>query len=495
MITQILIGGKAGQGPNIVTQLVGEALIEKGFYVFYSRDYQSLIRGGHNFNILTFSDEKVLSNKSKSDILVCLDEETAKIHKKDLEKTAIILNGAHENMFFAGMLFKLLCLDFSLLENALKKLKNFEDNLKQAKEGYKLETRTCKIILNKENKGNFLNGTQGIAEGAVKSGLDIYYAYPMTPATPLLFELAQKEVKDNKLKVVELENEISVVIAALGSSACGKRVMVGTSGGGFDLMTEGLSMADQAEIPLVIYLASRPGPGTGVATYTSQGDLNLALGAGHGELFRIVACPGDPLEAEELTNQIFLLSQKYKVPCIILNDKHLAESFYTIKEQAKILDIKDKTELKRYNSYETQEGEIATEDALIIKKGFDLRLKKQAEVEKFCRTFKQYKIYGKNNSKNIIVSYGSPKGAILDAIKDLDCKFIQVLYLSPFADIEKEINGKNIILIENSSTAQLANLIREKTGIKIEDKNKILRYDGRPFFSDELKEEIKRRLK
>jgi len=494
MITQILIGGKAGQGPNILTQLVAEALVKKGIYVFTSRDYESLIRGGHNFNTLTFSDKEVYSNESKLDILVCLDEETEKIHEKDLKKTAFILSGKHENMFFAGMLFKLLCLDFSLLENELKKLRNFDENIKQAKEGYKLESRSCNITFNKPKERVFQNGSQAAAEGAIKSGLDIYYAYPMTPATPILFELAPKQVENNFL-TLEVESEVSAVMAALGSSITGAKTMTGTSGGGFDLMTEGISMACQAEIPLVIYLAQRPGPGTGVATATSQGDLNLALYSGHGESFRIVLAPGDAKESQELISQCFYLTQEHKLPAIFLTDKHLSESFYTYDEKPNMIKSNKSTELKKYNSYEHDEKGIATENIELVKKGFEKREKKKKEIEKEVKKFRQYNIYGNKNSKNVIISWGSTKGAILDAITGLDCKFIQVLYISPFADIKKEIKGKNIIAIENSSNCQIADLIKKETGITIEEKNKILKYNGEPFFSDELKEEIRKRLR
>ena len=497
MRLNILFGGVAGSGPNILSHLVAEALIEKGYYVFYSRDYQSLIRGGHNFNVLTFSDEPVFSNESKIDIIVALDENTEKIHKKELKKDSIVLKGEDENMYFAGRLFKILCLDFKLLEEKLKNLKNFEENLKNAKKGYEIEKKKSSICDVKiKSKKEFINGSQGITEGAVKSGLDIYYAYPMTPATPLLFELAPRQQKDNIL-VLELESEISVMMSALGSASTGAKSMVGTSGGGFDLMTEGFSMSGMAEIPIVVYLASRPGPSTGVATYTSQGDLNLARHCGHGEFFRMVLAPGDPNEAQELISHAFYFSQKYKIPAIVLSDKHLAESFYTLSENAKIIKSEKLTFLKKYNSYEHDEKGIATENAEIIKKNFERRLKKQKEIEKEAEKFEMFKFYGKKDYKNLIVSWGSPKGAILDAIKDLSCKFLQILYIEPFSVkiVDELRKAKNIIIIENNATSPLSDLIREKTGILIEDKNKILRYDGRPFLSDELNEEIRGRLK
>lgn len=493
----ILIGGKAGQGPNILAQILSDALIKKGFYVFNSRDYESVIRGGHNFNLLTFSDKPVYSNNSELDILVCLDENTKKRHSKNLKKEGILLEGEFENMYFAGRLFKILDIEFKILEDELKKLRNLEENLENAKKGYESEKNKLQITKTNSNKSKkFINGSQGIAEGSIKSGMDIYCAYPMTPATPLLFELAPKQF-DNNFLTLELESEISVIGTAIGAAATGAKAMVGTSGGGFDLMTEFISMSAIAEIPIVIYLSSRPGPGTGVATYTGQGDLQLARHCGHGEFFRLVLAPGDPIECEELISQCFYLSQKYKIPAILLGDKHLGESFYTSEENAKITKSEKSTELIRYNSYEKDSEGSATENAEIIKKNVEKRLKKTKEIEKEAENFNMFKIFGKKDSKNLIVSYGSPKGAILDAIKDLDCKFIQILYIEPFSNkIKLELEkAKNIILVENNATGTLANLIREKTGFLIETKNKILRYDGRPFLSNELEKEIRGRLK
>jgi len=516
----ILIGGSAGTGPNILTHLISEVLVKKGFYVFYSRDYQSLIRGGHNFNVLTFSDKPIYSNECKIDILVALDENTLKIHKKDLKKSTIILNEKEPNMYFAGRLFKIFGLDFKDLKMELKKLGNYDKNITEAKKGYEKSKNQLKLVkCDKKNLG-FSNGNQGISQGAIKSGLNVYYAYPMTPATPVLGELAQKQ-KAEKFKVIELENEIGVINAAVGSAITGAKSMVGTSGGGFDLMTETISMTGIAEIPLVIYLSQRPGPGTGVATYTGQGDLNIARHAGHGEFNRVVLAPGDPIESQELTNQCFYFSQKYKIPTILLGDKHLAESFYSSEQKPKIIDTPSLTKLKRYSSYEKDSIGSATEDAELINANIENRIKAKKQIEKEATKFSQYNLCGKKNSKNIIISWGSTKGAILDALKgnapsnqkiadnskklsegaiidsieELNCEFLQIKYIEPFPNIENLLKNKNIILIENNATGLLGDLIREKTGILIEDTNKILRYDGRPFLCDELNVEIKRRLK
>ncbi|MEA3414009.1 MAG: 2-oxoacid:acceptor oxidoreductase family protein [Nanoarchaeota archaeon] len=514
----ILFGGKAGQGSNILSNILADALVKKGFYVFNSRDYPSLIRGGHNFNVLTFSEKPVYSNESKINMIVALDELTIKNHKSKLVKKGVVLEGKFLNMYFAGMLFHSLGLDFSLLKNELKKLKRFEENIKQAKQGY--DSKKCCVTLPKttNKKLNLSTGSVSLSWGAIKSGLDIYYAYPMTPATPVLVELAQMQKKNNLL-VLELENEIAVANAGVGSSITGAKTMVGTSGGGFALMSEVLSMAGIAGVPLVFYLAQRKGPASGVATYQEQGDLQFARGSGHGEFPRIILAPGDEIECEELASQAFYLSQKFGNPSIIISDKHLAESFYTSNKKAKITKSRKLTKFGRYNSYEKDPiTGSATEEAEIVKKNVENRLKKGFDIVKEAEKLDMFKIYDNNGleaspknigssayyknlnsranygSKNCVVFWGSTKGAVLDAIKDLNVCAIQILYIEPFSKkVEKLLKGKNLILVENNATGQLGNLIREKTGIEI--KNKILRYDGRPFLSDELGKEIKRFLK
>ncbi len=352
-----------------------------------------------------------------------------------------------------------------------------------------------------------MTGSQGIAFGAVNSGIDIYFGYPMTPATPVLHELASLQEK-NKFMVFQPENEIAAVNQALGASFAGAKTMTGTSGGGFDLMTEGLSLQGQSEIPLVVYLASRPGPSTGVPTYSMQDDLDVALRAGHGEFPRIVIAPGDAIECIEKTNEAFYLSQKFNTLTILLSDKNLAEGeFSSDRKPNQTLKVEVKRKLPgegivKANSYEHDEKGNTTENPEIIKKNAEKRLRKYEEIKKEAKKFEMIKVYGNKNAKNLIIGWGSTKTVILDALDAIDnsikkignYKFLQVLYLTPLSDeikeeiekIEKE-KGK-IILIEQNVTGQLGRLIREKTGISI--KNRILKYDGRPFLCDELKEEI-----
>jgi 2-oxoglutarate/2-oxoacid ferredoxin oxidoreductase subunit alpha len=266
-----------------------------------------------------------------------------------------------------------------------------------------------------------------------------------------------------------------------------------------------LSFAGMSEIPITIYLASRPGPGTGVPTYSGQADLNIALYSGHGEFPRVVVCPGNPEECEEKTNEAIFLSEKFKIPSIILSDKHLAESGFTIVENTKIRKIVQNRKIPgkgivKSSSYEHDKFQNTIEDSDNTKINAENRIKKLKEIRNFLDGLESYKIYGKKNSKKLIVSYGSTKGAILDALNSgIDAKFLQIIYVSPFPEkVKKELlrcNSKDIILVENNSTAQLRDLIRKETGIEIPEKNRVLRYDGRPFFGDELAEELGRKMR
>jgi len=205
------------------------------------------------------------------------------------------------------------------------------------------------------------------------------------------------------------------------------------------------------------------------------------------------------LESIEATNTAFYLSQKFRIPAIVLGDKDLAESKSVVEEKEKIIEIRNSiTKPERFNSYEHDENGTATENADITRKNFEQRLKTARDIAKECQKFEMFKIYGNKNAKNVILGWGSTKGAILDAINDgnLDAKFIQIIFMEPFSEkIKSELaKAKKVLIVENNSTSQLSQLISQKTGIIIEDKNKILKYDGRPFFSDKLIEEIKERI-
>ena len=505
MRLNILIGGKAGQGINKVSGIVSKILINQGYFTFNYRDYPSIIRGGHNFNVLSISDKEISSHESKIDILIALDELTKQIHKDEIKKNGIIIDykdflrfGLNLNIALSGVLTKILGIPLKILLAEVKKSlsTNNKQSIFAATTGY--NSQSNKYYLKKlKNQLSLMSGSQAVSIGAINSKIDLYFAYPMTPSTNTLHELAAKQLEHNFM-TFQPEGEIAAVNMALGASFSGAKVMVGTSGGGFDLMSEGLSLQGISEIPLVVYLASRVGPGTGIPTYNMQGDLDIALRAGHGEFPRIVASPGDPLESIEITNELMYLSEKFKCLSILLSDKHVAESeFSTDKKPNKPLKINITRKLPgefivKSSSYEQDDYGLTTEAAEFAIKNANKRIEKYNEIKKETKKFNMIKIYGKKDSKNLIIGWGSTKGAILDAIHGEDFKFLQVLYLKPISNkIKNEIlKAKNVILVESNLTGQLGRLIREKTGISI--KNRILKYDGRPFRSDELKKQLLR---
>jgi 2-oxoglutarate ferredoxin oxidoreductase subunit alpha len=262
-------------------------------------------------------------------------------------------------------------------------------------------------------------------------------------------------------------------------------------------MGEGLSLQGATALPLVVYLASRPGPATGVPTYTLQGDMDIALRSGHGEFPRVVIAPGDPKETIEKVNEAFYLANKFGCLVIILSDKHVAESdFSTDLKIKKPLVVKVQRavpgeQICRADSYEHDKYGMTIEDGILATKNADARVERYHAIKKECKKFEMIKFYGRKSSKNLIIGWGSTKHAIIDAIDGLDYKFLQVLYLKPFSDKVKEemLKAKKVILVENNLTGQLGRVIREKTGVKIE--KRILKYDGRPFMSDELRELLK----
>ncbi|MCD6547023.1 MAG: 2-oxoacid:acceptor oxidoreductase subunit alpha [Nanoarchaeota archaeon] len=546
----ITIGGKAGDGIKAAGKLFANILSQLGYYVFVLDDYPSLITGGHNFNKISFDKKPIFSHYKETDVLIALDKKTIDKHKKELKKNGIILYDSNSfsykgaigipaqdfvkevggikimrNVALLGALSYALGIDFKIVKSVLKKVypEKADKNIVIAQKGYTFAKENVKQILRLKKIGKpkeVMSGNTAIAYGAVRAGLDIYIAYPMTPATSILHYLAKNSQKF-KLKVVQPENEISVINMALGSAYAGAKTMIGTSGGGFALMNEALSLAGMSETPIVIVECQRPGPSTGVPTYTSQADLNFVLNAGHGEFPKVVIAPGTNEQAYYKSAEALYLAWKYQVPVILLSDKHLSESLKTF-EVKNLKKVKIKTSnggknYKRYlitkdgvspiafpgtkdsvvkaSSYEHDEFGITTEEPEVVKKMQQKRLRKMKAIEKEVEKLEAVKVYGKG--KNVIVTWGSSIGAVLEAAKGLkNVKIVQIIYMLPFPkkSVEKHLkNAKKIVCVEANATGQLANLIKLNTGIEI--KNKILKYDSREFEPIELLNELKRWLK
>ena len=468
-------------------------------------------------------DEEDIKMFGQNAVLLPMVKTTEELSAPAITRTSVAL----------GAVCYLLDLPFGEMDQILRRVfkeKGFEINVTLAEKGYKylenLEFRhSQRMEHNGDNGKELADGNTAFAKGLLAAGLDFYIGYPMTPSTSILHYLAKKQ-KEKTFKVIHPENEIAVINMALGAAYAGKRTAVGTAGGGFALMQEAFALAGMSEIPIAIAVSQRQAPATGLPTHTSQGDLKWVINSGHGEFPRIVIAPGDPEESYQAGADALNLTWKYQMPAIVLLDKHLSENsstgvFNTDKitiEKGKIAE-KINGEYRRYQitedgvsemafpgtpgavikatSYEHNEDGISTEDPKMVKAMGDKRFSKLKQLEKDFSKYNTVKIYGDPKSKNVVVFWGSTKGAVLEAAKYLknQPKFLQILWMSPF-DAEKVAenlkNAKKIIIVENNRSGQLASIIREKTGINIE--NKILKYDSMPFDVMELAKQLNENL-
>lgn len=541
----IIIGGAAGQGSRKAGLIIAKLFNNLGYNVFISEDYQSLIKGGHNFSVVRISDSQRFSTHEKADFLLALDANTITRHEKSLEEKGCIVFNKDKvkrekgvgiasdtitkelgglpimsNTALIAGFSKAMGIEWKVLEDALRKelTKGIEKNLEIAKKAYEEIKTVLTLEKIKADPDPLLTGNEAIALGAVKAGLDIYYAYPMTPATSILHYLAEHE-KDFNIIVSQLENEIAVINSAVGSAYAGKRSMVGTSGGGFALMTEGISLAAMAETPVLIISSQRSGPATGVPTYGSQADLLFTLNSGHGDFVRFIVAPSDANECCYWSGKLLNLAWKYQTPAILLVDKELSESTFefdekilkTIKKEKPVL-WSGKGEYKRYansksgispmafpgdkavvkgTSYEHDEKGISVEDSETIILMQEKRLRKFEEMRAEVDLLEAVKVYGNKKSKKAIVSWGSTKGSALEVAEKLGLKFIQPLILQPFPkkQFEKALKGVDkLILVECSASGQMEKLLN-CNGIKVD--KKILKYDMRPFTVEELEKKLK----
>ncbi len=543
------IGGEAGYGISTAGYLFSKFCKHHGFYVFGNREYPSLIRGGHNTYTIRFSDKPINSQRKYCDILLALNERAIKeefnylsdkgylIYDKSItpysrEGIKLIpaplyeITSKHENSKFmintlglgitAGLLGfnKKKCLDI-IRNHFKKKHKDVKTNVSLFNEGYLIgEKNKIKLKFKRPKKNILINGNVAFAIGAIRAGCNFISAYPMTPATGIEEYLTLK-AKDYGICAVQAEDEISAINNALGASFAGARAMTCTSGGGFALMNETISLAGMSETPIVIVLAQRTGPATGLPTRTSQSDLNFAINAGHGEFSKIVLAPGDVNECYEDALNAFNYAEKYQTPVIVLLDKHLSTSVKTVppfKDNYKIdrgkLVLKGKVQnLHRYKRYEYTKdgvsprpipggpvfcsiGDEHDEEGFIIEsseKRIAIALKRKRKdelIKKDLLNKKAINVFGKGDIT--IIGWGSTKGAILEAIKGKKIKFIQVRLLNPFPGklIKKYISGK-VLVVENNRDGQITKLL-EQAGIH--DFNQFNKFDGRPIHPEEIEE-------
>ncbi|MFH1828003.1 MAG: 2-oxoacid:acceptor oxidoreductase subunit alpha [Nanoarchaeota archaeon] len=445
------------------------------------------------------------------------------------------------NAVFLGVTIKCLGLELEVLNKVINEYFNKKPELKEllleaAKEGYDAVEKSIDFpILNEESNLEFLNGNDAITLGALKSKLNFHAQYPMTPVSGILHNLAKESVSNENLVVIQPEDEIAAINMALGASYAGARAMTATSGGGFALMVESLGLAGMAEIPLVVIEGQRPGPSTGLPTKTDQGDLKFVLSAGSGDFPKIIIAPGDIEECYTETKRAFYLAEKYQLPAIVLVDKHLTESFKTIDientekefvfdydKRINILnevensDLNDDGLFKRYSGNDLRRTIPGTKDGVYtcagdehnevgeITEDKDIRKmmmqRRMGKLELVKKELPILQIIGPKNTDLTVVSWGSNKGAVFEAIEKMNLEskkvnYLHIKFMVPFNKEEvKEVltQAKRLLLVENNYSGQLGQLIREKTGIEIKDK--ILRYDGRAFTVDDIYNELKKRV-
>ncbi|OGY91769.1 MAG: hypothetical protein A3B30_01915 [Candidatus Komeilibacteria bacterium RIFCSPLOWO2_01_FULL_52_15] len=569
------IGGEAGFGIKSSGLMFSRLCNRVGYEVFGYDEYPSLIRGGHNTFEVTVGKEPVASVARSIDILVALNTEAITRHRNELNHGAVIIydekttqitltedelkrniklehvpfgeivasvkgSPVMRNTVSLGASAALLQIPFKMLAGVIEhtfghKAEVLDTNIKVAQLGYdviakRIETIDFKIKLPEipNNIEMLLTGNEALALGALAADLRFYAAYPMTPSSSILHYLATKAVSE-KLIVKHAEDEIAVINMALGASHTGVRAMIGTSGGGFSLMVEALGLTGITETPLVIVNVQRPGPATGLPTWTEQGDLRFVMHAAQGDFPRIVLAPGDHAECFYLTAEAFNYADRYQVPVIILSDKFLAESYRTVQDfndslvkidRAKsVMSDSALARMKNYKRYAVTETGISPRSVPGQANGVYLansdehdefgysteesamriaQVRKRAE--KFALAAKALNganLYGDPKAKTTVVAWGSMKGPVQDAIHWLPDKlrdrinFLHLNILWPFpSEKVRQIlsRSKQALLVENNSNAQLGGLIREQTGIHIE--HRLLKYDGRPPYIGEIKERI-----
>lgn len=577
--TIVKIAGESGMGLLSSGKIIARALKDLGFYMTVDREYPSLIKGGSSNVQIEFATHEIRALSSKADIVVALDRHGLTEQIPSIKRGGILIHGyeRHElipdlkaqakkrnvkvlylparkiakelggsnlmvNMVLLGLLWKVLGFKKQELKDEVSiqfksKPKLLKIDLECIDAGY--EAKSIKKIPSYTIKRNkkvpktiLIDGTESLSLGAIHAGLRNYYMYPMSPISGVLTYLG-KTSHETGIVVKQAEDEITAIQMTIGSMHAGSRSLVATSGGGFDLMTESVSMAAITETPLVLALGQRPGPATGLPTWTCQGDLNLAVYAAHGEFARAVLACSDQESSFELIQHAFNIAETYQIPVIVLTEKEVLEKYSTVTPfKQKTIPIKrglvtEKAELEKLkpedrfaltksgiskrwlpgssktfyyaNSDEHKPDGRITEEAKPVADMVEKRLRKEETLKK---SLPKPTVHGAKKDADIaFIGWGSSKTVMLDTINLLKKENIAVSYLhydyvwpikeKPAQEFFKK--NKDVHLIENNFRGQLGEHIEALT--KESFKEKLLKYNGRPFYVDEVAAYIKKHIK
>jgi 2-oxoglutarate ferredoxin oxidoreductase subunit alpha len=568
------IGGAAGQGVATPGDIFAKIFSRRGLHLNAYNAYQSIIRGGHTFLVVRTGPDEITNLGDRVDLLIPLNQDTMDRHLRLLGPGAaciynsdsikpgtaakgvqlcalpvsqladITKNKVAQNTLAIGAALSMMGVGFQALESILaeqfrkKGQAVIDENVSVARAGYDYATQNFQAFAQAlpmtGNRYAVLSGNAAMAMGGAAAGVKFYSAYPMSPSTGVLHWMAEHARKANIL-VRQVEDEIGVINMAIGAAHAGVRSMCATSGGGFALMSEGLGLSAQAEIPVVVIDCQRAGPSTGVPTKTEQGDLWQMLGAAFGDYPRVIAAPLDIADCFTLIPEIFNVADKFQCPGIVLCDLLLAEGRLSV--DPKVLDFNppiDRGEIITSNGAEhapykryliTESGvsprvipgvpghthvvssDEHDEDGVLISDEYTNAAKRRAMMEKRMRKVQGIEamvplptLRGPRNADVILIGWGSTYGVIEEAcelLKDegivasqLQIRWLVPLHGDAILDILKD--AKHTIIVENNYSGQFARYLRSETSF-VPD-GSIRKYDGEPFMPHHIVEAVKEQL-
>lgn len=557
MDVNVVIGGAAGEGIQTVGAIFSSALAGYGLAVFSWQEYESRIRGGLNSYSIRVSSSVKNAPRRDADILLPLRKEARVKYRSWLNPGGLIIaderdeteeateiyvpfsklarekwqNPIYSNTIALGALWSVIGGEFEVLKRAIeeefygKPEKTVMSNVEAARDGYLYAEESCRGVCSwklEKRPGCFylIAGNPSIAIGAVRAGCRFMAAYPMTPATGIITFLAQ-HWKECKVFTEQAEDEIAAINMAIGAQFAGTRAMTATSGGGFSLMVEALSLAGMVEVPVVVVLAQRPGPATGLPTRTAQGDLLFAIHAGHGEFPRAVFAPSDPYDAFHKMVRAFNLADKYQIPVIVMTDQFLADSQFSVSNfdielSEPVFFIADPARFEDYKRYAITSSGISprlypgqskhlvtadsdehderghiTED--LENMAVPMTEKRIRKIEEIRREINPPERFLLDDAEEIFIGWGSTKNSIFEAVEMLrnDGKKVGALHFTeiwPFPEISLEDyfpSGATFTVIEQNVTGQFCDLLKRELP-RIELK-KMLFYNGLPVTAQDIR--------
>jgi len=566
---RIRIGGPAGFGIKAAGATLARVFARAGYHTFDLTEYPSLIKGGHNTYHLRVSADEIFSHVQPTDILVALDAETIPLHLAELTHGGALVFDPHDiaadklelgdraediclvpvpltdivkevggirimrNVAALGavlghMQFPLDGLLESLRHQFAHKAPEIaEQNIATATKGHEHAAEAhCDFpyklaVIEGAPERVLADGNTAASIGALAAGLGFYAAYPMTPASSILHYMAA-HAEEQGLVVKHTEDEIAAINMCIGSAFGGTRSMCCTSGGGFSLMVEAFGFAGVSESAIVVGLFTRPGPATGLPTWTEQSDLRFAIHAAQGEFPRVVLAPGDPTDSFEFAWRALNLADQLQTPVILLGDTYLSDNtqtqapFDTAAVEIDRGELQVEGEVKEYaryrvtdtgvspraipgvigaeqivNSYEHDEHGWGSPGENAVTR-VDQNAKRLRKMQLAAKLVPKPREFGPHEADVSFILFGSTKMPVREAMKWLEAdgvtaNMLQLTTVWPFPApevFEFIERSKRTIIVEGNATGQLEGIIREFCLREVS--HRINRFDGRPFSPEQI---------